>query len=1823
LASGNNEFWFGEGILPNEISLRKRPYSSLLVTFKDGGSIEMEYLFSSDRNPMFRFSNGESWNISEIKRQTLLLSSTENNDTIQGFLDDDTINGYGGSDYIYASDGDDVLTGGAGSDLLAGEEGNDTYHYSLGDGTDTISGSIGIDRLVLGAGINEEDVNLQRVNGSSIIVTFRQGGSVLLDHMFLMGGYAGYENEGAFSNAAAIEKIIFNDGIEWDLDTIKEKLKPIASDSSDTLYGFESNDAIDGLEGNDDIRGLSGNDTLTGGVGNDTLYGDAGNDQLTGGAGLDYLYGGEGNDKYIVNAGEGYKLIRDYGGNDVLQFGAGINPEHLMVAKNGNNLYLYDRKGQFIVIEDNIAQQKIERVEFASGDIWDANIIQQKIASTKSLTNVVAQENASAEFFPVLTAGTHITGFDARYIYAGIGNDTLVSALTGDVIVAMKGGEGIDNFVINHGVRRILDFNYSSEVVVFSNVFSLDDLDFYVTNNYGYQNDYNPYSILHLKDKLGNATAQIGRSIIGYNDSYHGNQSYDFHPDSAALQFIVLADGNSYSLNDLLALKNKVTNGNDYIRLLSQDDIVDAGSGNDFVSGGDGKDTLNGGDGNDQIYGGQGNDQIDGGDHNDVLTGGYGDDYIAGGVGNDILDGGYGLDTLVGGAGDDLLYSRRYGDDLAGYDAERIKTTYIYRLGDGNDTIVDQDGDDKLIFGQGIAADDIEFEQIKGYFSSSDHLLIKIRQGGSILIQDGLSNEAPGYGFIEQIEFSGGLTWDKNTIAAKIWGTDNVPPPMPTAEFNSVGTIVIGYAEASSLVEVKSSNGVLLGGGTADSTTGAYTITLTTALINKEAVNVTAKDAAGNISAIKVIVAPDKTAPALPTASFDIAGKVIGGVAEAGSVIVVKDANNTSTLGTVTAHATTGAYSITLASALINKETVNITATDAAGNVSVARAVIAPDITASNTESIIIQAENYTSMSGVWNEPTTDVGGGQDTGNINTGDWMAYNNAAFSVPAEGRYTVTYRVASLNGGGRLALKELSNESTLGSIAIPKTGAWQSWVDVTQEITLSAGEHNFKIYAESGGFNVNWFKLEPVAATGPITPDTTPPAQPTAIFDSIGKVITGIAEAGSVVVVKNANNTSTLGTVTADATTGAYSITLVTALINKETINVTATDTAGNISAIRAIIAPDKTAPSAPTASFNATGKVITGVAEAGSTVSVKNAAGAELKTVTANATTGEYSITLTAALINKETVNITATDAAGNVSVARAVIAPDVTTPNPASIIIQAENYTSMSGVWNEPTTDVGGGQDTGNINTGDWMAYNNAAFSVPAEGRYKVTYRVASLNGGGRLALKELSNESTLGAIAIPKTGAWQSWVDVTQEITLSAGEHNFKIYAENGGFNVNWFKLEPVAATGPITPDTTPPAQPTAIFDSIGKVITGIAEAGSVVVVKNANNTSTLGTVTADATTGAYSITLATALINKETVNVTATDAAGNISAIKAIIAPDKTAPIAPTVTLDVTSKIVSGVAEAGSSVTVKDSTGQTLGVVQANATSGAYSVSFTQTLIHGQSIFTTATDGAGNISAVTATPIVINNTPIQAGNGLRGSYYGYHQPTNGNVDLTNLNQVLGLIGNRTPDATFIAKNIQYGRSGPTALGMGINLQNFLKTDAASLSRDPGDTSDAILRFDGKIQLSAGTYNFRVRADDGYSIKVNGMTVAEYALNQAATTRTHASFTIAQSGLQDFEIIYWDSGWDHILNVELANTATGNYAYISEGILFQPTPIEPIAMTSATHVLDADYGRVHYYNRNDALIQAMASFDPAAGMDTRYRAVSVDQHHLVLAVGS
>ena len=81
---------------------------------------------------------------------------------------------------------------------------------------------------------------------------------------------------------------------------------------------------------------------------------------------------------------------------------------------------------------------------------------------------------------------------------------------------------------------------------------------------------------------------------------------------------------------------------------------------------------------------------------NDNLSGSYGSDILWGDDGNDVINAGAGNDHIYGGTGDDIL------NGGAGND------TYYIEADHGNDLIIDKEGDNKIIFADGLSMDDYD-----------------------------------------------------------------------------------------------------------------------------------------------------------------------------------------------------------------------------------------------------------------------------------------------------------------------------------------------------------------------------------------------------------------------------------------------------------------------------------------------------------------------------------------------------------------------------------------------------------------------------------------------------------------------------------------------------------------------------------------------------------------------------------------------------------------------------------------------------------------------------------------------------------------------------------------------------------------------------------------------------------------------------------------------------------------------------------------------------------------------------------------------------------
>nr|WP_295772086.1 type I secretion C-terminal target domain-containing protein [Rhodoferax sp.] len=237
------------------------------------------------------------------------------------------------------------------------------------------------------------------------------------------------------------------------------------------------------------------------------------------------------------------------------------------------------------------------------------------------------------------------------------------------------------------------------------------------------------------------------------------------------------------------------------------------------------------------------------------------------------------------------------------------------------------------------------------------------------------------------------------------------------------------------------------------------------------------------------------------------------------------------------------------------------------------------------------------------------------------------------------------------------------------------------------------------------------------------------------------------------------------------------------------------------------------------------------------------------------------------------------------------------------------------------------------------------------------------------------------------------------------------------------------------------------------------------------------------------------------------------------------------------------------------------------------------------------TIVDDEGSIVTLASTTTVITTS------GLHGEFYGYNEVTTkgnnvgagdttvGNADhvsdlvtIINLRQGSSIVGTglsanaAASDATWNATNFNYGvspavtgnlgsnptiASGNTAITSGA-LYNFLgasntgnNTSTLKTTSTFGNTTDSMIRFAGSAYFDGGTYNFQVRADDGFSVRIDGVTVFEFDNIQSPTTRTSTPVNI-DSGLHTVEILYWEQGGNAELQIAYKLSSAASYTSLS-----------------------------------------------------------------------
>jgi hypothetical protein len=98
------------------------------------------------------------------------------------------------------------------------------------------------------------------------------------------------------------------------------------------------------------------------------------------------------------------------------------------------------------------------------------------------------------------------------------------------------------------------------------------------------------------------------------------------------------------------------------------------------------------------------------------------------------------------------------------------------------------------------------------------------------------------------------------------------------------------------------------------------------------------------------------------------------------------------------------------------------------------------------------------------------------------------------VGTAGTYTVTFRVAAESAiHDAFHVSNSAGTNLSGSVAVPDTGGWQAWTNVTASVTLPAGKQTLTINQDNAGWNLNYATF----AAGSTLGCTSKPSVPTGL------------------------------------------------------------------------------------------------------------------------------------------------------------------------------------------------------------------------------------------------------------------------------------------------------------------------------------------------------------------------------------------------------------------------------------------------------------------------------------------------------------------------------------------------------------------------------------------------------------------------------------------------------------------------------------------------------------------------------------------------------
>jgi Ca2+-binding RTX toxin-like protein len=548
-----------------------------------------------------------------------IIRGGDGRDAISGDWGNDQLYGGDGADLLYGASGDDYLVGESDNDILIGGSGNDIYIFNRGTGHEVLAEKM----MQFNMGLDFEDIYqgfLANLDAMQIVMgilsaffgggdgndTIRFGEGIRPDHLEYSRAYGSEKTSNLIiyikddQGHITEDKITIKDFFEINSETGKpmfaiENLQFSDGTIIKTIDMTTLNDLVyHGTDHDDEMKLYSrnqNNDTVYAYAGNDTLSTFDGNDVLVGGKGNDILQGGKGSDTYIFNQGDGQDQIIDSGSEqNILQFGAGITPENLILTGTGENLLISFKNNNTdqIIIKGQFASYAeitpIKLFKFSDGSTFDP----RKYDYGFEIKGTEAGETLYGDSLPEKIYG--LGGNDK--LYGNKGNDQLIGGPGND---SLRGGYGNDTYIFNRGDGQDQIYERKTEeinIIQFGPGITKEDLIFEKGTIY---NIYTTDLVIKIKGTEDSITI---KNYFNCTDKL----------ENSPLKKLRFADGSEMDCAEFEQYRFLATEKADWLYGTINGETIRGEGGNDYLRSRDGDDTLIGGPGNDSLRGGYGND---------------------------------------------------------------------------------------------------------------------------------------------------------------------------------------------------------------------------------------------------------------------------------------------------------------------------------------------------------------------------------------------------------------------------------------------------------------------------------------------------------------------------------------------------------------------------------------------------------------------------------------------------------------------------------------------------------------------------------------------------------------------------------------------------------------------------------------------------------------------------------------------------------------------------------------------------------------------------------------------------------------------------------------------------------------------------------------------------------------------------------------------------------------------------------------------------------------------------------------------------------------